>query len=105
MPGPILHVGATVKCAHAGTATPSVPSTRVFVGGQAIATVPGPYMVAGCTLPPNAGGPCVTANWVTGATRVTSMGMPVIVTTGQAVCAPTGTPLIPAVSQTRVIAM
>lgn len=104
MPGNILHVGATVKCAHAGTATPTVPSTRVFVGGQAIAVVPGPYAVAGCTLPPNAGGPCVTANWVAGATRVTSMGSPVVINTGQAVCAPTGTPLIPAVSQTRVIA-
>ena len=105
MPGPILHLGATVKCVHAGTATPTMPSARVFVGGQPITTVPGPYVVAGCTLPPNAGGPCVTANYVSGATRVFSMSAPVIVTTGQAVCAPTGTPLVPAASQTRVVAM
>lgn len=105
MPGPILHLGANVKCAHAGSATPTMPSARVFVGGQPIATVPGPYVVAGCPLLPNAGGPCVTATWVSGATRVFSMGTPVIVSTGQAVCAPTGTPLIPAGSQTRVVAM
>lgn len=105
MPGPILHLGATVKCVHAGTATPAMTNPRVLVGGQPIATVPGPYVVAGCTLPPNAGGPCVTANWITGATRVFASGTPVIISTGQAVCAPTGTPLIPALSQTRVIAM
>jgi hypothetical protein len=105
MPGNILHLGATVKCAHAGTATPTVPSTRVFVGGQAISTLPGPYAIAGCTLPPNAGGPCVTATWTIGATRVTSMGQPVVINTGLATCAPTGTPLVAMVSQTRVIAM
>ncbi|HEX2209185.1 MAG TPA: hypothetical protein VHG93_16005 [Longimicrobium sp.] len=104
MPGNILHLGATVQCAHAGSATPTVTSTRVFVGGQPIATVPGPYAVAGCTLPPNAGGPCATGNWTTGATRVTSMGAPVIINTGQATCVPTGTPLLPTVFQTRVIA-
>lgn len=105
MPGNILHLGATVKCAHGGSATPSVPSTRVFVSGQAVATLPAPYVVAGCTLPPNAGGPCVTATWLIGATRVFSMGQPVVINTGQAVCAPTGTPLIPGPPTTKVIAM
>ena len=105
MPGPILHVGATVMCSHGGTATPSAPSARVAVSGQFVTTVPGPYMVAGCGLPPNAGGPCVSATWTVGATRVMAEGKPVIITTGQATCIPTGTPLIPSVSQTRVIAM
>ena len=104
MPGNILHQGATVQCSHAGSATPTVPSTRVFVGGQAIVTLSSPYTVAGCTLPPNAGGPCATATWISGATRVTSMGQPVVINTGQATCVPTGTPLLPTVSQTRVTA-
>ena len=36
--------------------------------------------------------------------RVTSNGQPLIVMSGQAVCAPPGTPLLPLVTQTRVIA-
>ena len=28
MPGPLLHVGATVLCAHGGTATPTAPAPR-----------------------------------------------------------------------------
>jgi hypothetical protein len=45
----------------------------------------------------------MTAQWVTGATRVLSNGMPVLLMDSQAVCAPNGTPLLPVVAQTRVI--
>jgi len=75
----------------------------VSVSGQPIVTMTAPYTVAGCTLPPNAGGPCVTAQWVTGAVRVTSLGAPVLLQDSQAICAPTGTPLTVVVSQTRVM--
>ena len=105
MPGPILHVGATVLCSHGGQATPTVPSPRVMVSGTPITTMAAPYVVAGCAFVPPAGnGPCVTAQWTVGAVRVTSMGQPVAILTGMAVCAPTGTPLLPMVAQTRVIA-
>ncbi len=103
MPGLVLHVGATVLCAHAGQAQPTAPNPRVSVSGQPIVTMTAPYTVAGCTLPPNAGGPCVTAQWVTGAVRVTSLGAPVLLQDSQAICAPTGTPLTVVVSQTRVM--
>jgi hypothetical protein len=46
----------------------------------------------------------VTAQWTVGATRVTSNGQPLLLLTGQAICAPTGTPLLPIVAQTRVTA-
>ena len=105
MPGFLLHVGATVLCAHGGQAQPTAPNPRVLVSGQPIVTQPTPYVVAGCTLPPNAGGPCVTAQWVRGAMRVLSNGVPVLLQDSQAVCVPTGTPLIPTVTQTRVIGM
>ena len=105
MPGPLLHVGATVLCSHAGQATPTAPNPRVLVSGQPIVTQPTPYVVAGCTLPANAGGPCVTAQWVTGTTRVLSNGQPVLLLDSQAICAPTGTPLIVAVTQIRVTGM
>ena len=105
MPGPILHMGATVMCSHGGQAMPTVPSPRVTVMGMPIATIVAPYAVAGCAFAPPAGnGPCVTGQWTVGAVRVTSEGQPVVVMTGLAICTPTGTPLLPVVAQTRVIA-
>jgi hypothetical protein len=105
MPGPILHLGATVLCSHGGQATPTTPSPRVMVMGMPITTIAAPYVVAGCAFVPPAGnGPCVTAQWLMGAARVTSLGQPVAILTGVAICAPTGTPVIPVSSQTRVLA-
>jgi hypothetical protein len=105
MPGPILHMGATVLCAHGGQAIPTVPSPRVMVSGMPIATIAAPYSIAGCAFVPPAGnGPCVTAQWVVGAVQVMSEGQPVVIMTGMATCVPTGTPLMPVMAQTRVIA-
>jgi len=106
MPGFLLHLGATVQCVHAGQAQPTVTNPRVMVSGQPIVTQPAPYMIAGC--PFNISGapvPCVTAQWVSAATRVTSNGMPVLLMDSQAVCTPNGTPLIIIVTQTRVTGM
>ena len=47
MPGPILHMGAVVICAHGGQAMPTAPSPSVFVSGMPIATIAAPYAVAG----------------------------------------------------------
>lgn len=106
MPGPMLHVGATVLCAHAGQATPSVPNPRVMVSTQPTVTQPGPWLVAGCSLPPPpaANGPCVTASFVTGSVRVLSLGQPLLLMDSVSIAAPTGTPLTPVVVQPRVIA-
>ena len=104
MPGPILHLGATVTCAHGGQATPTAPMPRVLVGGQPVTTIAAPYLVAGCPFPPVSGGPCVTGQWVVGATRVLAGGVPVVIQTGSAVCAPTGVPLLPLVAQVRAVA-
>jgi hypothetical protein len=104
MPGPLLHLGATVQCAHGGQAMPTSPDAQVLVGGQPIVTQPSPYTVAGC--PFNVSGapvPCVTAQWTTAATRITSNGMPVLLMDSQAVCVPNGTPLLIVSTQTRVI--
>jgi hypothetical protein len=104
MPGFLLHTGATVLCAHAGQAQPTVPNPRVKVGGQPIVTLPTVYTIAGCTLPPPpaANGPCVTAQFMMGATRVTAGGQPVLLQDSQAICTPTGTPLNIVVTQVRV---
>jgi hypothetical protein len=104
MPGPVLHLGATVLCAHGGQAMPTAPVPRVLVSAQPVATIAAPYAVAGCAFPPASGGPCVTGQWVVGALRVLAMGQPLAIQTGVAVCAPTGTPLLPVVVQPRVLA-
>jgi len=102
--GFLLHQGATVLCAHAGQAMPTAPNSRVLVGGQPTALLSAPWTVAGCPGIPPQVPPCVTAQWVVGTVRVTSTGQPLVVQTGQAVCAPTGTPLVPVTMQTRVSA-
>ena len=107
MPGFMVHIGATVLCSHAGQAQPTVVNPRVLVSGQPTVLISSPYVVAGCTLPtpPAANGPCITAQFVTAATRVTSNGQPLLLLDSQAICAPTGTPLMILVTQTRVTAM
>src|SRR5215470_1830742 len=101
MPGPILHMGATVTCAHGGQALPTMPSARVFVSGMPIATIAAPYTVAGCGfVPPGGNGPCVTGQWTVGATRVFAGGMPVLTQSSVALCVPTGTPLNVLTTQT-----
>jgi hypothetical protein len=103
MPGYLLHLGATVFCAHGAPAQPTSPNPRVTVSGQPIVTQIVPYVVTGCPFVPPAGnGPCVTAQWIVGATRVFADGQPVLLQSSQAVCTPTGTPLTVAVTQPRV---
>jgi hypothetical protein len=107
MPGFVLHVGASVLCSHGGQAQPAVPNPRVTVSAQPTVTIAAPWLVAGCALPPPpaANGPCVSAQFVTAATRVTSNGQPLLLFDSQAICAPTGTPLLVLASQMRVTAM
>jgi hypothetical protein len=100
MPGFLVHLGATVLCAHGGQAM------RVLVNGQPVATQPTPYTVAGCpfvagTTP----SPCLMAQLVTSATRVFAGGMPVILFDSQAMCAPNGTPLMITSTQPKVMGM
>jgi hypothetical protein len=104
MPGFLVHLGATVLCSHAGQAQPTVPNPRVLVSGQPTVTIASPYVIAGCALPPPpaGNGPCVTGQFMTAATRVTSNGQPLLLLDSQAVCVPSGTPLIIAATQTRV---
>jgi hypothetical protein len=107
MPGTLLHVGATVLCAHGGQATPTTPNPRVLVSGQPTVTLTTPYVVAGCALPPPtaANGPCVSAQFVSSATKLLSNGVPLLLLDSQAVCAPSGTPLVITATQTRALGM
>lgn len=104
MPGFLLHLGATVMCSHGGQATPTAPFARVMLSGQPVTTLAAPYAIAGCSMPPpSAGnGPCVTGQWLVGATRVFAGGQPVLLQSSTSICAPTGTPMMVSVTQARV---
>lgn len=103
MPGFLLHAGATVNCAHLpGLAQPATSSPRVKVGGQQIVVQTTQYSVTGCALTGTTAPPCATAQWIAGATRVRSSGVPVLLQDSQSICTPTGTPLTCSVVQVKV---
>lgn len=104
MPGPIVHLGAAVICAHGGQAVPTAPVPRVLVSGQPVVTLATPYAVAGCGLTGTGAPPCATGQWVVGATRVLAMGVAVAVQPGSSVTVPTGTPMLAVSVQPRVSA-
>ena len=71
---------------------------------EMVVTLPTVYTVAGCAMPPPpaGNGPCVTAQFLMGATRVMAGGQPELWQDSQAICTPTGTPLNIVVTQVRV---
>jgi hypothetical protein len=100
--GFLVQQGATVLCAHGGQAQPTTPAARVKLSGQPAIGLPAPWTVGGCSLPPQAGGPCATATWTVGTVRVKSMGQPLVIQDGTAQCVPTGVPLNVVNTQVRV---
>jgi hypothetical protein len=104
MPGFLLHLGASVACSHGGQAMPTVTSPSITIMGQPVVLQPAPYTIAACPFTTPAGNPlpCITAQWITAATRITSFGMPILLFDSQAICAPNGTPVLITASQTRV---
>lgn len=102
MPGYVLDFGATVMCAHAGTAQATAPSPRVKVAGQPAVLQSTTYTVAGCSLTSVPSPPCVTAQWTVAAVRVKSGGVPLLLQDSVAVCTPSGQPLQVVMQQVRV---
>jgi hypothetical protein len=104
MAAPVLHLGATIRCSHAGLATPVSSFQRVLVSGQPVVTISTMYVVTNCTLAGTHAPPCSTGRWLSGATRVQAGGAPVATFDGASRCEPTGTPMLPVTAQTRVMA-
>ena len=106
MPGFLLHMGATVICSHGGQAMPTAPNPRVKVSSQPVVTQSAPYTVAGCPFATPGGPlPCVTGQWVMGAIRVKTDGIPILLQDSQAISVPNGVPLNILVTQQRVKGM
>jgi hypothetical protein len=107
MAGWLLTQSATTLCAHSGQAQPGSINARVKASGAATVTLDSAYSIASCTLPPPplANGPCVSAQFSNGATRVKSGGRALLLHDSQATCVPTGTSLVISNFQTRVKAV
>lgn len=107
MPGFLLSVDAIVNCLHLGVATPMTVLPSVLLTGAPAIGVLSPWGIVGCTLPPPtvANGPCVTAMFSNPAMCVTSFGVPLLLNDSQAICAPSGTPLIISETQLQVAGM
>ncbi len=124
MPGLIFHVSAQMKCMHGGQCVVATPAPRVLVAASPAAAlsptgIP-PVGVVGCLfqVPVGAGTkpqPCVKVDWANVSTRVTSMGMPLLLQPppgpgpGAGLCSsiegiPQGVPVV-SLMQPRVIAM
>lgn len=110
MPGPVLHAGATATCPHGGPLTIVPAAPRALLTGLPLAVLSDQGLVAGCvfTLPNGKPQPCVSTRWMVAATRVTSMGQPVLINPVGALCfsaeqIPGGPPVVSS-SQTRVVA-
>ncbi len=110
MPGPIYHLGNTAICPHGGQVTDIPTSPRVTVSGQPIGLMSDQYLIAGCSFViAGAPHPCIRVQWLVPATRVTSMGQPVLLQASTGLCqapdqAPQGTPIV-AANQPRVVAI
>lgn len=103
MPGFLLDKASTLFCAHGGIAVPTGENPRVLINGQPIVLQNLPYAVAGCPFQvAGVASPCVTAIWITAATRVSAGGIPVLLSDSRSVCLPNGTPLAIAGTQARV---
>ena len=101
--GYLLTQGSTVLCQHSGQAQPTLTSQQVKISGEAIVTQSGPYTVSACPyMNGSVPSPCVTAQWTSAATRVTSGGVPVLLKDSQATCTPNGTGVNVVMAQTRV---
>ena len=99
MSGFVLHVGATVTCSEVtGQATPQASNPRVRVAGQNTILLGTPYFVSGC--PRNS--PCTAGTWIQGASRVKSLGQPLVLANSQSTSVPNGSPLKVFALQTRV---
>jgi hypothetical protein len=100
----LVHEGATVVCAHQGQAQPATTDPKVKVGGQAVVVQSSSYTISGCSQPPppNGNGPCATAQWLSAATKVQVGGVPVVLSSSNSLCAPTGTPLQVQTTQQKV---
>jgi hypothetical protein len=109
MPGPVLHVGASLSCPHGVPITLIASGPRVVVDGKPAVVLTDAGQIAGCPfMVGNKPQPCVSVKWLAGATRVTAGGQPLLINPAQAICLsadqiPAGPPTVSS-TQMKVVA-
>jgi len=97
----LLTAASTMMCPHGGTVT-AVPSNSRVLADAPILLLSDTCMIAGCPfMIGNVPSPCMTVQWVVGATRTTISGTPVLNESSVGLClaatqAPQGTVMISA---------
>ena len=84
---PMLTTTSTVMCPHAGQAILTTSDTQALVDGAPVLLLTDQHAIAGCAFAP--GGvlsPCVTIQWVTGATQSLIGGVPALLQTSVGLC-------------------
>jgi hypothetical protein len=106
MPGYIITFLNTTTCSHTGQAKPLPPAGRVTILASGVITLSHVYSVMGCQNPTITSGapPCATAQFLAGAVRVKTNGIPLAILPppSPVMCQPTNQPMIVAPAQTRV---
>ena len=105
---PLLTTTSTVMCPHAGQAILTTSDTQALVDGAPVLLLTDQHTIVGCTFAP--GGvpsPCVTIQWITGATQSLIGGIPALLQTSVGLClnafqAPQG-PAIVVQTQTKAM--
>jgi len=101
MPG-LLTLDAVVVCDHGGEAQTVMADPRVLVDGSPVVVESSLYLISGCSNGPPPLVPCDSGEFITGATRVTASGLPVLLADSIAVCVPTETGLVVVANQILV---
>jgi hypothetical protein len=94
MADPLLNSSSVLVCSHGGRCVPAAVSPRVKVSSAPCLLVGSPMPIAGCTAGLNQGGPCTTAQVLSGTLRVRSMGQPLLTLTSALLAMPPGLPVI-----------
>ncbi len=99
----LVQVGASILCSHGGSATITPGQPRVTLSGQPAVALTDVMTITGCTF--QISGvltPCTTAQWTSGAARVTIGGVPAVTQSSNSVSIPNGTPMSIVSAQVKV---
>jgi hypothetical protein len=97
---PLLTTTSTVMCPHGGMATLTTGNSQAVAAGAPVLLLTDRHTIVGCAFAP--GGvpsPCLSIQWLTGATQSTIGGVPALLQTSVGLClnvaqAPQGTAIV-----------
>jgi hypothetical protein len=83
---PILTTSSTVMCPHGGMAQLFTSNTEAVIDGAPALLLTDIHPIVGCPFAPVTPLPCLTIQWVTGATQTSVHGIPVLLQTSVGLC-------------------